>query len=82
MIAPWIWVALGLVVAIALAIIWAGLHAPRRRWPRNAALEPDAVTHCKLCGPTAAAIQPSGLCWKCEPHAEAARFNYGGKKIA
>lgn len=77
-----VWVALLIVCTICCAAIWIALHTPRRRWPRSSDVEPAAVTRCKLCGPTAAAIEPSGFCWRCDPHVTAARFHYGNQERA
>lgn len=71
-----VWLGLWVVASICLAIIWMALHAPRRRWPVSQNVEPDAVTECRLCGPTAAAIERSGFCWRCAPWVRKARADY------
>ena len=36
-----------------------------------------AVVECALCGPTPAALEPSGLCWRCAPIARQVHRDYG-----
>lgn len=76
------WLALWIVCAVGLAVVWAGLHSPSRLQGSSTPDGPDAVTHCRLCGPTAAAIKRSGFCWRCEPHVKVARLNYGHSERA
>lgn len=77
------WLALAIVCTIGFAALWS-------RWTREAreledvrcdlydeVVEPAPVVECRLCGPTAAAIQEDEFCWRCWPHVKAARLNYG-----
>lgn len=74
------WLGLWIAASSCLAIIWMALHAPPRRYPHRAEesdpIEPDAVTTCKLCGPTAAAIERDGYCWRCGPVARRVHETY------
>lgn len=83
------WLGLWVVISLCFAMIWMALRAPARVRYAHRTHEPDpiesqpaAVTVCKLCGPTAAAIKRSGFCWKCEPHVVTARTNYGHRERA